>query len=269
MILTKKKTALSKRQDSLKKLKANWRRGTTLVELIVSLVLISILMAMAAAALSSASRIFVKVQKTQYAQSILDTVMTELRGMTEDASGYIKIYEKEGFAPDALGATEGSTLEFQTTEGYVEVLSQEGAEETAIYIGDKPSGSYEKVASGRLLSRYYSLKGSTGTYISEKDGTPVARAVAKVYGEGFYMKNYLEVDYKASPDSSGQVSSIEATLKLYATDSDGKKQEDPIATDTEVLELRNPLLLKTGEGSKTATADKESDTDTESGGEGE
>ncbi len=240
---------------SLLKLKADKRRGTTLVELMVSLVLISILMAMAVAALSSATRIFVKVQKTQYAQSILDTVMTELRGMTEEASGYIKIYKADGFAPDALGATEGTSLEFQTPEGYVKVLSQEGAKETTIYIGDNQSGSFEAVDPGRLLTRYYTPKGSTGTYVSQMQGTPVARAVAKAYGEGFYMKNYLEIKYKATPDAEGKVSSIQATLSLYATDAEGNKQIDPITTDTQSLELRKTLPLKTGTGSETAIAE--------------
>lgn len=256
MRIMKEKKSHFRVYDSLQKLKENKRKGTTLVELMVSLVLISILMAMAVAALSSATRIFVKVQKTQYAQSILDTVMTELRGMTENAEGYIKIYPGEDFAPDALGDTWGTTLEFQTADGYVEVLSQEGAEETDIYIGDNQSGSFEKVEAGRLLTRYYTPKGSTGTYVcKKKDSTPVARAVAKAYGEGFYMNNYLEIDYQATPDSEGKISSIQATLKLYATDSDGTKEADPIATDTEVLELRKALPLKTGTGSVTAIAE--------------
>ena len=69
--------------------KENRKKGTTLVEMIVTLLLISIMMTMAAASLSSAAKIFVRVQKTQYAQSITDTVMTELRTITKDASGYV------------------------------------------------------------------------------------------------------------------------------------------------------------------------------------
>lgn len=51
------------------------KEGTTLVETMVCLLLISIMLAMAASALSAASRIFVRVQRMQYAQSILDTAM--------------------------------------------------------------------------------------------------------------------------------------------------------------------------------------------------
>lgn len=41
------------------------KKGTTMVEMLVTLLLITIMMAMAASSLSSASRIFVRVQKTQ------------------------------------------------------------------------------------------------------------------------------------------------------------------------------------------------------------
>lgn len=60
-----------------------------MVEMMVTLLLISIMMTMAVSSLSSASHIFMQVQKTQYAQSILDTVMTELRAITKNASSYI------------------------------------------------------------------------------------------------------------------------------------------------------------------------------------
>ena len=69
----------------------NKKDGTTLVETIVTMLLISIMFAMAATALSSAAKMFVREQRLQYAQSILDTTMTELRGIVENTDGYIKI----------------------------------------------------------------------------------------------------------------------------------------------------------------------------------
>lgn len=44
------------------------KQGTTLVEMMACLTLISIMLLMAARGLSSASRIFLRLQKTQYAQ---------------------------------------------------------------------------------------------------------------------------------------------------------------------------------------------------------
>ena len=162
------------------------KSGTTLVEMIVTLMLISIMMVMAVASLSSASRIFVRIQKTQYAQSILDTVMTELRGITKDATGYVKIYEEGSWISESQGTTSsGSTLEFLTTEGYAVLLSTDGCEATTLYIGEEQTGVSESVPKGRLLTRYYFRDSSTGTYNYSYGARPVARAVAEAYGKGF------------------------------------------------------------------------------------
>ena len=61
------------------------RAGTTLVETLVSLLLMSILIGMAARVLSGAYRVYLRLQKTQYAQSILDTAMTEVRDLSQSS----------------------------------------------------------------------------------------------------------------------------------------------------------------------------------------
>lgn len=216
------------------------KKGTTLVETIVTLLLISIMMTMATASLSSATRIFVRVQKTQYAQSILDTTMTELRAMTKDASGYVKIYpEGTGFYPGASGHTSGKYLEFLNSDGYVELISTDGCSETQIYIGDNNNGSAAAVGEGQLLTRYYTRNSTTGRYTYQKNGKPVARAVATAFGKGFYMGNYLDIKYSIPSGTADgtKVSSIVATVTLYSD----KNRTQVVATDTEILELREPL----------------------------
>ena len=94
------------------------KQGTTMVEMMVTLLLISIMMTMAVSSLSSASHIFMQVQKTQYAQSILDTVMTELRAITKNASSYIKIYENAKNIANSTGNCDGNTIAFINEEGY-------------------------------------------------------------------------------------------------------------------------------------------------------
>ena len=224
--------------------KENRKKGTTLVEMIVTLLLISIMMTMAAASLSSAAKIFVRVQKTQYAQSIVDTVMTELRTITKDASGYVKIYPGEsGFQPEAAGATTGTCLEFLNPDGYVELVSTDGCEKTKIYIGDNKNGSADAVEKGQLLTRYYTRNSTTGKYFCRKDGTPAARAVATAFGKGFYMGNYLEIEYSVPSGTTDgtKVSSIVAKVTLYSD----KDRKHVVASDTELLEFRNPLIYTT------------------------
>ena len=102
------------------------KQGTTMVEMMVTLLLISIMMTMAVSSLSSASHIFMQVQKTQYAQSILDTVMTELRAITKNASSYIKIYENAKNIANSTGNCDGNAIEFINEEGYAVLVSTDG-----------------------------------------------------------------------------------------------------------------------------------------------
>ena len=224
--------------------KENRKKGTTLVEMIVTLLLISIMMTMAAASLSSAAKIFVRVQKTQYAQSITDTVMTELRTITKEASGYVKIYpEESGFQPEAAGSTTGTCLEFLNPDGYVELVSTDGCEKTQIYIGDNKNGSADAVEEVSFLTRYYTRNSTTGKYFCRKNETPAARAVATAFGKGFYMGNYLEIEYSVPSGTTDgtKVSSIVAKVTLYSD----KDRKYVVASDTELLEFRNPLIYTT------------------------
>lgn len=197
------------------------RKGATLVETMVTLFLISILMAMAASALSSASRIFVRIQKTQYAQSVLDTTMTELRTITKDAAGYVKLYERTTAMDEQYGGskgtnTKGNAIEFMTPEGFVELVSANGCPETEIHIGDKITGTADAVETGQLLTRYYFRNSNTGQYAFTQDEKPVARAVANVFTKGFYMGNYVEVEYSypANVSDGSKISSITASAHI-------------------------------------------------------
>ena len=242
----------------MKKLREHWKkhlcnkRGATLVETMVSLLLITVLLAMAAGALSSAFRIFLRIQKTQYAQSVLDTAMTELRTQTKDATVYVKIYGSGNKVADQAGTNSGSALEFMNKEGYVVLLTTDGCEQTSLYITDKLTGTAEQVGSGELLARYYFPQGGIAAgYTYAKGQTPVARAVATVFGKGFYMGNYLEVTY-SFPDGvvdGATVDGITATLKLYADEAHTKE----LASDTELLSFRHRVARKDAVTAKTVS----------------
>lgn len=240
----------------MKKLREHWKKhlynkkGTTLVETIVSLLLITVLLAMAAGALSSAFRIFLRIQKTQYAQSVLDTAMTELRTQTKDATVYVKIYDSGNEVADQAGTNSGDALEFMNKEGYVVLLTTDGCEQTSLYITDQLTGTAEQVGSGELLARYYfPQKGITAGYTYAEGQTPVARAVAAVFGKGFYMGNYLEVTYSfpAGVAEGAAVDGITATLKLYAD----KAHTIELASDTELLSFRHRVVRKDAVTAKT------------------
>lgn len=222
------------------------RDGTTMVETIVSMLLISSMLAMAASALSSAAKIFVREQKLQYAQSILDTAMTELRGLTKNASGYIKIYadsdRNSQEITDMTGNSAGNILEFINEDGYAVLVSTDGCSATRLLIGNQDAGMADAVDSGELLTRYYFY--NNGKYQYVVDGAPTARAVATVFGKGFYMGNYLDVIW-TFPDGitdGSAVDQITATVTVY---SDQEKTK-ALASDTEILQFRHALVRKDG-----------------------
>lgn len=219
------------------------RRGTTLVEMMACLMLISIMLLMAARGLSSASRVFLRLQKSQYAQSILDTAMTELRNVAGEATGYVKIYPDGTLIAGQEGEASGTALEFLDSKGYVRLLSTDGCEATALYRGDEELGTFDAVEAGGLLTRYYS-RSNDGTYICQKDGTPVARAIQQEFTRGFYMGNYLEIVYRV-PDGTQEgerVDTMVVTVNLY----EDKEHRKLAASDAEVLDFRYEVKYTKG-----------------------
>ena len=232
--------------------------GTTLVEMIVTLLLISIMLAMATASLSSASKVFVRVQKTQYAQSILDTLMTEMRGITENATGYVKIYETAKSVDNIAGKAGNSTgnaLEFINNEGYVELITTEApdskrAATVNVYGADNElTGATQLLEPGQLFIRYYVQRNSDSNIklynYYKGTQTLIARAITPVYGSGFYMGNYVKVRYSV-PDgtnSGNQIDCINITVSLHSDSS--CTEENKIAEDEESLYFRNPVIYTT------------------------
>ena len=186
--------------------------------MVVTLLVFGIMMTMMVGVLSPAAKIFVRIQKLQYAQIILDNTIQELRGMTRDATGYIKIYEKCGETDriaDQTGAQSGQGLEFVNEDGYVMLISTEGCPDTGIYRGSQLLSTVNPgdVPAGRLFARYY---------VREKDG--------------YYMGNYLEItfSYPSGTSPDGKVDYLEAEVRLY---SDAEKNE-MVVKESVVLDLR-------------------------------
>lgn len=231
------------------------KSGTTLVEMLVTLLLIGIMLSMAAGTLSSAAKVFLRVQKTQYAQSILDTVMTELRTVSSDAVEYVKIYEKGTDIAEKGGNISGKAIEFMNSDSYVELVTTEVDpydSTVTLYDSDmQQTTTKEKMNAGQIYTRYYTTEtaatpSSGATYIYSAGTYLVARAIEAAYGEGFYMGNYVKVTYSVPEGTKDgdSISSVNATVALY---SDKECTEaNKVAEDTEVLYFRNPVKFRMG-----------------------
>lgn len=224
------------------------KAGTTLVEMVVAMLLTSILLTAVVGILSPASKLFVRMQKLQYGQVVLDNTIQELRRMMEDAAGYLKIYdicEKDTQIEEKEGAESGHGLEFMNTEGYVVLISAEGCPDTDIYMGTSKMDTIaaDDMKPGRLLARYYAVKTGDHYFYKDKNGRAVARAAQKVFADGYYMGNFLEIDFSYPPglNEGDAVRYLEAEVKLYR---DEEKQE-LLVQDHVTLDLRYQAVKKT------------------------
>lgn len=230
--------------------------GTTLAELMVSILMVSILMVMVVGIVAPSFKIFVRMQRMQFAQMILDNTIQELKGQTREATDYVKIYgtaEADGSGVlDAIGSDTGAALEFMNADGYVVLLSADGCPQTAIYRGTVQTGTADAVDSGQMLLRYYWQRGTQGAsdseYFYQTDGAYSARAVTTSFGSGFYMGNYLTLAFAfpAGVSDGNTAAYVEVTARLY---------EEPecinlVAEDTAVLDFRYVIRRKDGKTAK-------------------
>lgn len=226
------------------------RSGTTLVEMLVTLLLIGIMLSMATATLSSAAKVFLRVQRTQYAQSILDTVMTQMRTIAADASGYVKIYENGQNIADNTGNTSGNAIEFMNSDSFIELVTTDADsnEKVEIYNSEKNfTGAKEKMNPGQIYTRYYTtetLTSSEITYIYSADTYLVARAIEAAYGNGFYMGNYVKITYSVpeGKQAGEMIDHVNAKVALYSDEA--CTEENKLAEDTEPLYFRNPVEFR-------------------------
>lgn len=226
------------------------RSGTTLVELLASLLLMGIAVSMAAVILHGAYRIYQRIQRTQDAYSLVDTIGTELQGIAQDANGYIKLYQEADTISGQKG-TDGKTsgaeaLEYLDANGYAVLVTAEGCDETSLYTGNDPTdtaasqGTFEAVPAGQLVLRYYNRQKGGTYYYQTSAGNKLARAAARVYGEGFYMDYQVRVTFclpeGKDVSSDTKLDSIQAEVSVSE-----KNGKEAIATDTFLLEFRREL----------------------------
>lgn len=200
------------------------REGMTLVELIVAMALMSILTVMVVGILSPAAKTFVRLQRVQFAQMIVDNVEDEIRSQLLDAVDCIKIYDISdgGDLSDAGGSASGPVLEYLNTDSYVTLMSADGCVETTLVRSGQETGT-ESAKSGRLLMRYYWQKKvatETSAYqynYKDENNKYVARAVQQVFADKYYMGGYLKLRF-SFPDGVGvgdAVNCIRVHVELY------------------------------------------------------
>ena len=194
---------------------------------------------MVTATVGPVAKLTLRMQKTQLAQEVIENISIELRSQTADAVTYAKIYTTgtDGGILGQSGAESGTALEYQNTQGYIEVLSTDGCGDTDILRGLTVTGEVKEKKKGRLINRYYFP--INGEYdFQNTSGKPIARAVNYVFTDGFYMDHYVNIvfSYPGSVAEGSTLQYICATIELY--DDAEMKPEDLVTTEEVVLDFR-------------------------------
>ena len=91
-------------------------------------------------------------------------------------------------------------------------------------------------------ARYYNIANTTDTgtyqYNYTKGGNQIARAMARIFTDGYYMGNYLEIEfaYPAGAAAGSPVTYLEAKLSLY--NHEDRMPEHLVAQEDVVLDFR-------------------------------
>ncbi len=219
------------------------KEGMTLVELIVSLALMSILTVMVIGVVSPAAKTFARMQRIQFAQLILDNVEDEIRSQLLDAAGSVKIYDVSGGdVTGKPGADRGGILEYLNTDSYIVLMSADGCGETVLMRSGQVTGTEAAKGKGRLLLRYYwqtqagSAAGGAYKYAYTEGGKLAARAVQQLFTDGYYMGNYLKLEFSFPDgiDAGTETDYIRVHAELYRDE----ERTDLLTSEDFVAELR-------------------------------
>lgn len=254
-------------------------KGTTIAEMMAASMMFMILLAIVGGALSPAYAIFRRNLAMQRADIIADNILRELRGCMREAYGLVKIYSipnESGEFPPNLGANQtnldgsssegvsgsasgkGNVLEFMHKDGYVFVVTADGAPQSAMKYDDGISpirtadetGLIDKIVDeipkGIMSVRRYSEKDkivAAGTGIlesysynyTETSGIqPIARDMYAPFPDDYYMDMKVSITF-SFPDGVNEgndVKYVEAAVTV--SNKDGR----PVAAETAYLDLR-------------------------------
>ena len=209
------------------------RAGVTLVELIVSVMLLVLAIGMFAAALPAATHSVRRLEDLNNAQLVAENLLETLRGKLETAEGYVKCYADGAAIADTTGVTDGAAIEFRQENGYTALISADGCDATELrrVTSGEAGTTTDPVDPGYLLERYYYSPDST--YVFSEGATPIARALTTSYSEGAYMGFKAQTDFSLHLTAGGAAEAVTVTVTIYRDD-----PADPVLTDSAVIDLR-------------------------------
>ena len=215
------------------------RRGTTLVELVAAMALLSLLLLMISGVLHPAAAAVQRAGQMHDARSLLDDVLEVVRMEVESACGYAKLYE-DGTNITEQGGTlgMGTALEYLNLNGEPVLVSAEGCGRAWL-----TQSQAEEVPTGRLFFLTRLRADADLTHPAEDDGLVLGTSCREPYGEAYYGGMYLKVQFVPVGEAAEGVAAegVEITAALYR---DAERTE-LLLEESLVVELRNAPLWTT------------------------
>lgn len=215
------------------------RRGTTLVELVATMALLSLLLLMISGVLHPAAAAVQRAGQMHDARSLLDDVLEVVRMEVESACGYAKLYEDGTNITEQEGTLGmGTALEYLNLNGEPVLVSAEGCGRAWL-----TQSQAEEVPTGRLFFLTRLRADADLTHPAEDDGLVLGASCREPYGEAYYGGMYLKVQFVPVGEAAEGVAAegVEITAALYR---DAERTE-LLLEESLVVELRNAPLWTT------------------------
>lgn len=224
------------------------KRGTTLVELVVCMVLLSLFTLAAVTLIQPSAQAYMQVQQQTRAQNLADALIETIRGELLNANGYIRFADgaKNGedinkvFLPKT-GVSSGSALEFNVNSNYIELIDKDKV--PALTKADGTQLLSEETANeldGYLHMRFYqqeevkSAKSNPPSYVPYAYTTayPKDAYMGMVISDlQFYARSYT----KAEGEKYAHVTALTVVLTVAQKDAQGNAV--PLCTQKAIVPL--------------------------------
>ena len=233
------------------------KRGTTLVELIVCMVLLSILTLAAVTLIRPSAQAYRDIQQQTRAQNLADALIETIRGEVLDANGYIRF--TNGATDSAnldsvfdaqTSYSDGTALEFSVYPNHVELIDKDLVPALKNSKGkDLLTQAQAEELNGYLHMRFYQQEQSDFAPLHEKDGEKIAYAYTTAYPKESYMGLYIsDLHFYArswaqeNDTDTPRITAMTVVITVVKRDSSGN--DVPLCTQKAIVPLPGePVIL--------------------------
>lgn len=185
------------------------RRGITLVEMIVTSVLLLMFLTSITALIGPYINSFYRVQDLNNCQLMADTILESVRDQLREAT---KIY------PIINSKYKGQVILYTDTEGIYRLLETGGGTKSVYDMKDSPVGSYT-LQEGELWICYYR---DLPDLVSNPSAANRTRGIEQVYGDKFYAGTQIALYFEPVTFKDGvniRVDYVTVTIEVWRSNS--------------------------------------------------